>query len=120
VWLVKFLTQGERSRHTGIDGEIKNVNEAYSPYDRDDVNSLRLGADFEHGKEVSHNLFGPCQQNERYDGCNGTSDDEWPSLSPRGATSIALDADIRLDQCTRERAGNPNKGEERLANTQAE
>jgi hypothetical protein len=65
------------------------------------VDSLGLGTDFEDGKEVPHNLLGPCQQNKRYDCRDGTSNDEWPSLSPRRATSIALDADIGLDQCTR-------------------
>lgn len=107
-------------RHTGIDGKIKDVNEAHSPNDRDDVDSLGLGTDFEDGKEVSHNFLGPGQQNKRYYGCDGTSDDERSSLSPGRATPVALDADIRLNQCTRQRAGDPDKGEERLANTQAE
>lgn len=84
------------------------------------MHSLGLGTDFEYGKEVSHNLLGPCQQNERYNCGDGTSNDEWSSLSPGRATSIALDADIRLDQRTRQWAGNPDEGEERLANTQAE
>jgi len=84
------------------------------------VDSLRLGTDFEDGKEVPHDLLGPRQQNKRYDCCDGTSNDEGPSLSPGRAASIALDADIRLDQCTRQWTGDPDKGEERLADTQAE
>ena len=84
------------------------------------MDSLGLGTNFEDGKEVAHNLLGPCQQNERDDCCDSTSNDEGSSLSPGRATSIALDADIRLDQCTGQRTGNPDEGEERLADTQAE
>lgn len=103
--------------HTGVDGEVKNVDEADSPNDGDDVNSLGLGTDFEDGKEVPYNLLSPCQQNKRYDCRDSASDDKWSSFSPRRATPIALDANIRLDQCTRQWAGDPDKGEQRLADT---
>jgi hypothetical protein len=76
---------------------------------------LGFGVDFEETEEVSHNLLGPCQQNERYYGRKSTSHDEGASLPPRRAASITLDSDIRLDQCTRQRAGDPDEGEERLA-----
>ena len=84
------------------------------------MDGLGLGTDFEDGKEVSHNLLGPCQQDERHDRCDGTSNDEWSSLSPWRPTPVALDTDVRLDQCTRQWAGNPDEGEERLTNTQTE
>ena len=84
------------------------------------MDSLGLGTHFEESKEVSHNLLGPCQQDERNDGGESTPNNEWPSLPPGRTTSVALDADIRLDQCTRQRAGDPYEGEERLANAQAE
>ena len=84
--------------HTGIDGEIKNVDEAHSPHNRNDMDRLGLCADFEEGKEVSHNLLGPSQQHKGDDGCQSTSNDKGPSLSPFGTTSVTLDANVRLHQ----------------------
>lgn len=92
------MTGWQEALRTGVDGEVKNVDEAYSPHDRNDMDRLRLCAYLEEGKEVLHNLLGPCQQHEGDDGCQSTRDDKGPPLSPLGTTSVALDANVRLYQ----------------------
>lgn len=98
-----------------VDSEIKDVNQQDCKDHGDSHDPLVLAISAKKFAKERDDFTRPAEKHERRDGCNSTTDDEWPSLSPSDPAVVALQSNVGLHKHTREGAGDPDQCKHRLA-----